>query len=140
MLTIKNLSAGYQHGKSIIKDLSFSINSGEFVGIIGPNGAGKSTTIKAIMGHIPDTKGNISWIDGNGKYAYIPEVPIFYENLTLWEHLRFAASVSGINEKRFQSEANSLLKIFNMGSRRHDYIGRFSKGMQQKSMIMCGFI
>ncbi len=42
-----------------VKNLSFAINQGEIFGFLGPNGAGKSTTIKAIMGLITPTKGEI---------------------------------------------------------------------------------
>ena len=140
MLTIHKMSAGYQSGKMIINDLSFSIKKGELIGIIGPNGAGKSTTIKAIMGLMPVVQGETSWADGCNRYAYIPETPIFYENLTLWEHLRFAAAVSEIGEESFEKEAERLLGLFNMTEKKHDYIEQFSKGMQQKSVIMCAFI
>lgn len=140
MLTIRHLSGGYKSGREIIKDLSFSIQAGELVGIIGPNGAGKSTTIKSILGLVPEIKGEITWSEGFGHYAYIPETPIFYENLTLWEHLRFAAAVAGIDEKTFKNDAERLLSVFKMSDRRHDYIDQFSKGMQQKSVIMCAFI
>ncbi|MGV3489458.1 MAG: ABC transporter ATP-binding protein [Tuberibacillus sp.] len=140
MLTVQHLSAGYQSNKNIVQDVSFSIQPGELVGVIGPNGAGKSTTIKAVMGLLPETKGNINWASGFKRFSYIPESPIFYENLTLWEHLRFAASVAEIEETAFQKEAEKLLELFNMTHRKNDYIEQFSKGMQQKSVIMCGFI
>jgi len=49
LLEVKNLTGGYTK-KPVLKDISFSINHKEIIGLIGLNGAGKSTTIKHIIG------------------------------------------------------------------------------------------
>lgn len=46
--------------KDIIKDINFSINKGDYIGLIGPNGAGKTTLLKTILGVVSPTKGKIS--------------------------------------------------------------------------------
>ena len=46
---------------AILKDASFSIDSGEFVGIIGPNGSGKTTLLKALRGLYPTSGGEVLW-------------------------------------------------------------------------------
>lgn len=62
-LTIKNLSFRY-HKKTILKNICFSTDPGEFVSIIGPNGSGKTTLIKIISKINKPEKGNI-YIKGN---------------------------------------------------------------------------
>ena len=57
-LKLKNFYTGYKN-KSIIKNINFSINSSEWLGVIGPNGSGKSTLIKGILGITKSLKGNI---------------------------------------------------------------------------------
>ena len=47
--------------KRILKDASFSIDSGEFVGIIGPNGSGKTTLLKTLRGLYPISGGQVLW-------------------------------------------------------------------------------
>ncbi|MEA3328255.1 MAG: ABC transporter ATP-binding protein [Candidatus Omnitrophota bacterium] len=47
LIQLKNIFVGYGL-KTVLKDISFNINEGDFVGIIGPNGSGKSTLIRAI--------------------------------------------------------------------------------------------
>lgn len=46
---------------AILKDASFSIDSGEFVGIIGPNGSGKTTLLKTLRGLYPASGGQVLW-------------------------------------------------------------------------------
>lgn len=57
---IKNFFHKQYEDKLVIKDISFQIEQGEFVGYIGPNGAGKSTTIKMLTGILLPTKGEVS--------------------------------------------------------------------------------
>ena len=59
MLEIKNLTCGY-HLKSILKGISFRVESKELLGIIGPNGSGKTTLLRAISGLLKPTQGEIS--------------------------------------------------------------------------------
>src|SRR5690606_27800852 len=61
LLSVKGLSASLG-GKLVLKDLSFVVEPGEFVGLIGPNGAGKSTLLRTILGFTPH-RGTVS-IDG----------------------------------------------------------------------------
>mgnify|MGYP001229640372 CR=1 FL=1 len=76
----------------------------------------------------------------SGRYAYVPEHPVFYEYLTLWEHLRLAAAAFGIAEETFAPRAERLLARFRLSDRRHELPATFSKGMQQKMMLAIGFM
>ncbi|WP_339063492.1 ATP-binding cassette domain-containing protein [Tepidibacillus marianensis] len=101
ILNVEIDQAGYQESKEVIHNIYFSVNKGEFVGLIGPNGAGKSTTIKAILGLLKDMKGKIQYTNAH-TYAYIPEQPIYYDELTLWEHLELTASVLEMDRHLFE--------------------------------------
>ena len=56
--TAKNLTGGYG-GANIIEDCNFEVNRGEIVSILGPNGAGKSTAMKAMLGILNNSSGEI---------------------------------------------------------------------------------
>ncbi|WP_438447856.1 ABC transporter ATP-binding protein [Gorillibacterium sp. sgz5001074] len=132
--------AGYEGRSGVIRNVSFRVGSGELVGLIGPNGAGKSTTIKAVLGLLKDVKGKVEFAGGKPSYAYIPEQPVLYEELTLWEHLRLAASAFGMDEQAFEERAGALLARFRLEQAKHDLPSSFSKGMQQKLMLIIGFL
>ena len=107
MLEIKNLTGGYVH-VPVLKDVSFTVESGQLVGLIGLNGAGKSTTINEIIGLLTPYSGSIN-INGltlqedatsyRKQIGYIPEMPSLYEELTLREHIETVAMAYGIEQK-----------------------------------------
>lgn len=137
-MNIANISieqAGYEN-KKIIKDVHFTIKKGDFIGLIGPNGAGKSTTIKAMLGLLNNAKSVIEWEESHSRYAYVPERPVFYKELTLSEHLSIAASSFSLDEEEYMRRAPGLLKEFSMEGVQHDLLDSFSKGMQQKVMLI----
>ncbi|OLO36445.1 multidrug ABC transporter ATP-binding protein [Alkalihalophilus pseudofirmus] len=149
ILEVSNLTGGYHASKPVLHDVSFTVSPGEIVGLIGLNGAGKSTTIKHILGLMEPINGKVtiegqSFIEKPNEYraslAYIPEVPILYEELTLWEHLELAAMAYSVDEKTLQTRGEILLKEFKMDKMKRWYPSHFSKGMKQKVMIMCAFL
>ncbi|WP_339222027.1 ABC transporter ATP-binding protein [Paenibacillus sp. FSL H8-0332] len=132
--------AGYEAGDIRISGISFQVRKGELLGLIGPNGAGKSTTIKTLLGLLKHAKARVKLGGENKSYAYVPEQPVFYEDLTLWEHLDLAAAAYGLSYEAFESTAEQLLVQFSMTHVRDDLPAGFSKGMKQKMMLMLGFL
>lgn len=139
ILTVNIEEAGYDEKEPVIRNIKFTMNKGEMIGLIGPNGAGKSTTIKTLLGIMEYVEGSITKRD-QSRYAYIPEKPIFYDHLTLWEHLDLIASINKIDDKLLNERAGTYLKIFKMDKVKHDMPATFSKGMQQKVMIIQALI
>lgn len=140
LLRVSIAQAGYEDRKQVIQNVSFSVRKGEWIGLIGANGAGKSTTIKAILGLLKECNGSIEFCGLNRNYAYIPEQPIFYDDLTLWEHLELAGAVWELDRSMFVQHAERLLEQFQMTQVRDQLPGSFSKGMQQKTMLILGFL
>lgn len=135
LLQVDIKEASYELNKPIIEEVNFNINEGEIIGLIGPNGAGKSTTIKAIIGLMEFFTGKISFKE-QIKYSYIPERPIFYDELTLWEHLYLIAKIEQIDYDTFKNRAEQLLHIYSLSDHIHELPTTFSKGMQQKTMLI----
>ena len=74
LIECKNLSVAYE-GKTVVKDLSFKISSGDSVCIVGENGSGKTTLMKSILGLIKTSGGCIEFGDGlkQNEIGYLPQ-------------------------------------------------------------------
>lgn len=149
VLELEKVSGGYSVAKPVIRDLVFSLNAGEMAGLIGLNGAGKSTTIKHILGLLRVQQGEIR-IHGRtldqdperyrGAYAYVPESPLLYDELTVREHLEMTAMAYGLERDVYNRRVGPLLERFNMGDKLQLLPSMLSKGMRQKVMIMNAFL
>ncbi|MCC8122322.1 MAG: ABC transporter ATP-binding protein [Oscillospiraceae bacterium] len=73
-LICRNLALGYE-GKTIVSDLSFSIQAGDYLCIVGENGSGKSTLVKTLLRLMPAVSGEIVTGDGlrQSEIGYLPQ-------------------------------------------------------------------
>lgn len=140
VLSAKIKKAGYLHNMGVIQGINLTLGQGELVCLIGPNGAGKSTVIKAIIGVLPELVGEIRFAGEKKDYFYLPEQPILYDDLTLWEHLELAGSFREMERTVFLREAERLLELFDLQQVKGHLPPSFSKGMQQKVMITLGLL
>lgn len=107
----------YYNGSVVgVENANFSLREGEIFGLVGPNGAGKSTTIRAIMGLIRATSGEVAIFnksafgakDARCEVGYVPCEPSFYENKTVLQNLEFVAKVRGVGLDRVDELATRL--------------------------------
>ncbi len=93
---VKQVFYSYRN-TTALNGISFSANCGQIVGLIGENGAGKTTIMKTIYRSLTPDRGTItlngmnifSYPYNNYPVSYIPDTPVFYEDLSLFEHLLF---------------------------------------------------
>ena len=149
MLEIRHYSKSYGGGKKAADDVSLSVMSGDIYGFIGHNGAGKSTTIRAVVGVLDFTQGEI-FIDGHSVKdeplackrvtAYIPDNPDLYENLTGIQYLNFVADVFDLSAAQREERIREYADLFEITSALGDQIGSYSHGMKQKVAIISALI
>ena len=149
MLEIKNYSKSYGEEKKAADNVSLTVMSGDIYGFIGHNGAGKSTTIRAVVGVLDFTEGEIL-IDGHSVKsepmeckkitAYIPDNPDLYENLTGIQYLNFVADVFGISAKEREEQIGKYAGLFEITDSLGDLISSYSHGMKQKVAIISALI
>ena len=129
MITAQNVGL-LREGNLILKDVSFSIAEGEYIGLIGPNGAGKSSLIKLILGFYKPTSGSLS-VDKNVKVCYVPQsyslspvVPISVKEVLMMSAIKALDQLPHYLEKVSLS-ADFLSKNFH----------QLSGGQQQRVII-----
>lgn len=146
MIKVTNFSKQYK-GFTAVKDLSFSVEPGQILGLVGPNGAGKTTTLRALCGIIPPTSGSLSVaghdivdapIAAKRNIGYIPDDPRLFDTMTVWEHLAFTAAAYKLED--FEDEAEALLSSFELTHKRDALVHNLSRGMRQKVAIACAFL
>jgi zinc/manganese transport system ATP-binding protein len=87
-------------GRKILSDTSFAIKPGEFIGVLGPNGAGKTTLMRAILGLLPPSAGQLRVFGcapqrGNPAIGYLPQVRTMLPDLRMRGFDFIASSVRG---------------------------------------------
>ena len=145
MIEIKNVTQSYVDGKTVIDNMSLTIDDGLVYGFIGPNGAGKTTTIEMITGVLKIDKGDIL-IDGHSiindpieakkKFGFVPDSPDAYEKLTGLEYLNFIGDVYKVDRKTRFEKVEKLAKEFGIYDHLKDRIQSYSHGMRQKLIII----
>lgn len=149
MLEIRNYTKIYGKGKKAADNVSLTVESGDIYGFIGHNGAGKSTTIRAVVGVLDFTDGEI-YIDGHSVKnepvackqvtAYIPDNPDLYENLTGIQYLNFIADVFNISAGKREAQIRKYADQFELTPSLGDLISSYSHGMKQKLAIISALI
>ncbi len=147
-LKISHLTGGYGQTNTI-KDLNFTIEAGTVTALIGLNGSGKTTTINHVIGLMQPKSGSISFNGQDSKsdssnyqrnLAYIPELPIIYEDLTLREHIQTTIAAYHLDSKLIKDKIAKLLKVFRLEDKLAWFPIDFSKGMRQKVMIVLALL
>ena len=149
MLELRHYSKTYGGGKKAADDVTLSVESGDICGFIGHNGAGKSTTIRAVVGVLDFTEGEI-FIDGHSVKdeplackkvtAYIPDNPDLYENLTGIQFLNFVADVFELSAFDREERIKKYADLFEITDALGDLISSYSHGMKQKVAIISALI
>lgn len=138
MLEVSNISKKYG-SRTILDNISFSINPGERVAIVGRNGCGKTTLMQILSGSMKASSGNFSFFGHNPlknrKYfreyiGYVPqEIPLLPE-LTVIDNLRLWNVTSCPNYKY-------IVERFELGSIMKMEVRKLSGGMKRRLSIAC---
>jgi ABC-2 type transport system ATP-binding protein len=120
---------------TVVDDVSFAIEQGEFIGLLGPNGAGKSTTIHMLLGLISPDRGSIRILRRDlrvdrqqilGKVNFTAPYVAFPVRLTTFENLMVFAQLYGV--PRPAEKIMDLLVLFGIQDLRNKPVGRLSSG------------
>jgi ABC-2 type transport system ATP-binding protein len=137
-----NKSFGDNH---VLKDLSFSAESGKAFGLLGRNGSGKTTTIRIIMEIFPMDSGTVT-INGDrakhfiNKIGYLPEERGLYPKRPILEQMIYFGELRGMKAADAKRNAEKLLKKLNAEEYLKRKLDTLSKGNQQKIQLAIALI
>lgn len=111
--------------KKVLNRVTFSLETGEIVGLLGPNGSGKTTIMKLLSGMLSPNCGKI---EVDETFRALIETPSFYSSLSGVENLRYFAAYAGDSREHLE-EIVDLLKMRSYIRKR---VSTYSLGMRQK--------
>jgi ABC-2 type transport system ATP-binding protein len=143
MIRIRDLRVDYDN-VCAVRDLSLEVGPGEVCGLIGPNGAGKTTTMRAMLGLLEPTYGEIEVMGVDVRehpkdvcriVGFMPDFPPVYEDLQVWEFLDLFAASYGLPRSRRRAVEDDFLERVGLTEKREAMVGELSRGMRQRLML-----
>ncbi|HEM6156544.1 TPA: ABC transporter ATP-binding protein [Streptococcus suis] len=144
MLEVRHLCKSYGT-KEVLKDISFTIPSGTICGLVGKNGAGKTTFFHSLLrfvsyeGEIVLDKQSVT-PDLFSKIGYLPEERSLMPKLTIFEQVRYLASLKGMTSKEVAEKLPGWMERLQVKGKMNDKIKSLSKGNQQKIQLIVTLI
>lgn len=124
---------------------SLELGEDELVALVGPNGAGKTTFLTLAAGLLEPSSGSIEiagvpagTIPARRALSYLPDTPVFYEDLSLGEHLGYVAALHGVADAG--ARAGELIERLGLGAWEDSLPSEFSHGMRQKASVAIALV
>jgi ABC-2 type transport system ATP-binding protein len=121
--------------------VNFEVRSGEVVGFLGPNGAGKSTTMRILTCFISPTDGTAKVhghdvfdepLEVRRRLGYLPQRAPLYQDMLVWDYLRFVAEMRGLDLATFKSRMRKIVEVCGLAQVLGKDIGTLSHGYRQR--------
>lgn len=148
MIELSHVSKTYKSGNKAVRNISLTIQDGEFVFVVGRSGSGKSTLMKLLLKELEPTKGRIVVNDmdlGRMPRRYIPKYRrklgvVFQDfrllkDLTVFENVAFAQRVMGVPGRVIRENVPEMLRLVGLSSKYKAYPRQLSGGEQQRVAI-----
>ena len=148
MIELSRVCKTYETGSKAVKDISLTIDDGEFVFIVGRSGSGKSTLMKLLLKELEPTKGRIVVNDmdlGRMPRRYIPKyrrrLGVVFQDFrllkdrTVFENVAFAQRVIGVPGRVIKETVPEMLRLVGLSSKYKAYPRQLSGGEQQRVAI-----
>ena len=144
MISLKDITKTF--GEIVaLKDVSFSVDKGEFVFLVGPSGSGKTTLLRLIIRDLIPDKGQVIFEGKDIVKLPQKEIPSLRRKIgvvfqdfkvlperTLRENIEVALAVIGVEESQWQSKVNNVLKLMGLDKRSELFPAQLSGGELQR--------
>lgn len=145
MIEFRHVSKTYENGTNALRDVSITIEDGEFVFIVGASGAGKSTFLKIIMREQVPNSGSVVINNYDLNKIKKRDIPKFRRtmgivfqdfrlipNMTVYDNVAFAMRVIGAKEKDIRKRVPYVLSLVGLTSKARQLPTQLSGGEQQR--------
>ena len=141
---VENLHKSFGE-KQVLKDVSFSTESGKAFGLLGRNGAGKTTTIRIIMDVFPADSGNVllngePMVREKVNVGYLPEERGLYPKVNILEQLVYLGRLRGMTAHDAKENSMKWLQRLSMDEYANKKLDTLSKGNQQKIQLTAALV
>ena len=145
VLRVDGLRKAYRK-RTVVSDVSFSVESGEIVGLLGPNGAGKTTCFYMIVGLVPVDGGRI-YLDGNDLshlpifrrsrlgLSYLPQEASIFRKLTVAENIQAVLELRDLTSGEIDAKREALLDELHIAHLRNSPAVSLSGGERRRVEI-----
>ncbi len=148
MIKFKNVTKTYSPSTTVLHDVSFEIEKGEFVSIVGKSGAGKSTLIKLLLGFEVPTSGEVYFQNININEintadlqnirrkigSIFQDYRLFYGK-TVYENVAYILEVEGKENEEINREVPKILDLIGLSDKMNNFPNELSGGEQQRLAI-----
>ncbi|OLQ80375.1 ABC transporter [Photobacterium proteolyticum] len=143
-LEIKNVSKNYKGGVKALKNMSLSVEEGDFFALLGPNGAGKSTTIGIISSLVNKTSGSVNvfgydldtqLVEAKNQLGLVPQEFNFNQFETVEQIVVNQAGYYGVEKGGARERAKKYLTQLDLWEKRNEVSRNLSGGMKRRLMI-----
>ena len=140
MIEVNGLTK-YYGDRAAVVDVTFSVPRGQVLGFLGPNGAGKSTTMRILTGYLSASGGTASIrgfdvfeqsLEVRRRVGYLPELAPLYGEMRVDGYLTLMCRLRGVPPSRRAERIGYAIEACGLADRRHEIIGRLSKGLRQR--------
>ena len=138
LLKVNNLSKIYyksDHETEAVRDITFDLNEGDFIGIVGPSGCGKSTILNIICGLDEKTRGEVIKKD-NIKIGYMLQEDALFPWLTIFDNATLGLKISKKLTVQNKKYVLNLLRKYDLINFKDKYPNELSGGMKQRLALI----
>jgi ABC-2 type transport system ATP-binding protein len=141
VIKVENLCKTFG-ARTVVNNVSFSVERGEVLGFLGPNGAGKSTTMRIITGYYPPTSGRVTIggfdilenpIEAKRLIGYLPENAPGYADMTVLGFLNFIAELRGLKRDARKQAVQHAVELCSLTNVIYQTIDTLSKGYKHRT-------